>query len=133
PSICLPAQTPSLETFARVRRTRPWPLLAALALTIPLTVATGLGSASGNAPPPRAAVVFLQSPRKAIKGKPFIQRIAAIKSISALGYVSSIQGSYAPEQVLLDMSSGARATTSLYHGDLPGNIRLERVDGGGRI
>jgi hypothetical protein len=82
---------------------------------------------------PRAAIVFLQSPARAIKGKPFLKRVAAIDGITALGYVSAVQGSYSPEQVLLDVSSGARATTSLYDGDLPDAISLRRSGTAGTI
>ena len=38
--------------------------------------------------------------------------------------MSSIQGSYTPEQAFLDMSAGARTTTSLYDDDVPTDMRL---------
>ena len=34
--------------------------------------------------------------------------------LDAFGFMSAIQGSYTPEQTFLDMSAGARTTTSLY-------------------
>ena len=36
--------------------------------------------------------------------------------------MSAIQGSYTPEQTFLDMSAGARTTTSLYDGEVPTGI-----------
>jgi hypothetical protein len=95
--------------------------------------ASAEAAAAPKRPAARAAVLFLQSPRKAIKGKPFLQRIASIEGLTALGYVSSIQGSYSPEQVLLDIGAGARTATALYDGDLPDTIALAPGDGGGRI
>ena len=38
--------------------------------------------------------------------------------------MSSIQGSYTPEQIFLDMSAGARTTTSLYDDEVPTDLRL---------
>jgi hypothetical protein len=78
-------------------------------------------------------VLFLQSPAQAIKGKPFLKRVATIDGITALGFVSAIQGEYSPEQVLLDVSAGSRVTTSLYDGDLPQGIGLREAGGGGTI
>lgn len=103
-----------------------------------LAVALWAGAAHGavaeaQTPPPRVALAFLQSPRHAIKGKPFLQRIASIHGITALGFVSSIQGAYTPEQVLLDISAGARTTTALYDGDLPERVVLGSTGEGGRI
>ena len=40
--------------------------------------------------------------------------------------MSSIQGSYTPEQAFLDMSAGARTTTSLYDDEVPTDLRLAR-------
>ena len=45
------------------------------------------------------------------------------------GFMSSIQGSYTPEQTFLDMSAGARTTTSLYDDDVPTDLRLRRRTG----
>lgn len=47
----------------------------------------------------------------------------------ALGYASSIMGSYSPEQTLLDISAGARTWTSLYEGELPAGMELVRRGG----
>lgn len=47
----------------------------------------------------------------------------------ALGYASSIMGSYSPEQTLLDISAGSRTWTSLYKGDLPPGMGLVRKGG----
>ena len=38
--------------------------------------------------------------------------------------MSAIQGSYTPEQTFLDMSAGARTTTSLYDDEVPTDLRL---------
>jgi hypothetical protein len=103
-------------------------VLAACLIAVALTVTAGTAEAKEPAASrpanARAAVVFLQSPRKAINRKPFLQGIAAVKGITALGYVSAIQGRYSPEQVLLDISSGARVQTGLYDFDLPEGIAL---------
>ena len=52
-----------------------------------------------------------------------IERLARFRGL-ALGFVSSIMGSYSPEQVLLDISAGSRTWTSLYSGDLQTPMRL---------
>jgi hypothetical protein len=93
----------------------------------------GARAAGGGEPPARVALLFLPSPAKAIKGRPFIQRVASIDGITALGFVAAIQGAYRPEQVLLDISAGARVQTSLYNEDLPEGIRLVPTGVGGRI
>jgi hypothetical protein len=54
-----------------------------------------------------------------------VERLDAFPGLTALGFVSAIQGAHTPGQVLLDVSAGARAATSLYEGDLPAGIRLE--------
>jgi hypothetical protein len=84
-------------------------------------------------PSGRVAIVLVPSPARAIKGKPFIERIADIEGLSAIGYVSATQGKYSPEQVLLDMSAGTRVQTSLYDGDLPEHIALAPAGVGGRF
>ena len=45
---------------------------------------------------------------------------------TAFGFMSAIQGSYTPEQTFLDMSAGARTTTSLYDDEVPTDLRLGR-------
>src|SRR5436190_9823452 len=84
-------------------------------------------------PAPRVAIVFLPSPSTAIKGKPFIERVAAIDGVTAIGFVSAIQGKYIPEQVLFDMGAGTRVQTGLYDRDLPSGIRLAPRGAGGRL
>jgi len=44
--------------------------------------------------------------------------------------MSAIQGSYTPEQAFIDMSAGARTTSSLYDTEVPTDLRLEP---GGRM
>jgi hypothetical protein len=82
---------------------------------------------------PRVAILLAPSPGKAIKGEPFIERVAATPGVTALGYVSTIQGKYSPEQVLLDVSAGARVQTSLYGDDLPEHVALAPEGSAGRI
>jgi hypothetical protein len=96
--------------------------ILALALASPAVPA-----AQSATPDARVAILFLPSPERAIKGKPFIERVAEIPGLTAIGFVSAIQGAYTPEQVLLDLSAGSRVQTSLYDGDLPEEVRL--VDG----
>jgi len=100
-----------------------------------ITLALGASATQATAaqPPPRVALALLPSPRHAIKGKPFLERIGSIHGITAFGFVSSIQGAYTPEQVLLDIGAGTRTTNALYDGDLPEPILLEPAGKGGRI
>jgi hypothetical protein len=105
-----------------------WAIALALLLAAPAEAA-----AKAQARPARAAIVFLPSPPRAIKGKPFLKRVEAVRELSALGYVSAIQGTYTPEQVLLDISSGSRVTTALYDVDLPEETALSPTGAGGRI
>jgi hypothetical protein len=117
-----------------VHRARP-----AVVLTLALflsTAAPAAAQASSRAPgaaepPARVAILFLPSPARAIKGKPFIQRVGEIPQLTALGFVSASQGKYSPEQVLLDFGAGSRVQTSLYEGDLPARLVLEddRISG----
>ena len=74
---------------------------------------------------PRAAVVFWPGPQPLAK-PPAIERLAQAPALDAFGFMSTIQGSYTPEQAFLDMSAGARTTTSLYDDDVPTDLRLER-------
>ena len=53
--------------------------------------------------------------------------------VTAFGFVSAIQGSYTPEQVLLDISAGTRTNTTLYDRDLPSGIALAPRGAGGQI
>ncbi len=92
-----------------------------------------LPSAKAAQPQARVAIAFVPSPARAIRGKPFIERIADVPGVTALGFVSAIQGAYSPEQVLLDISAGGRVQTGLYDGDLPERIVLEPEGAGGRI
>ena len=74
-------------------------------------------------PAPRAAIVFWPGPQPLSK-PPAIERLAQAPGLSAFGFMSSIQGSYTPEQTFLDMSAGARTTTSLYDEEVPTDLRL---------
>jgi hypothetical protein len=68
-------------------------------------------------PAKRVAIAFL--PGLPAKTKPpLISRIAENREL-AIGFASSVQGAYAPEQTLLDISGGSRVWTSLYDGELP--------------
>jgi hypothetical protein len=73
---------------------------------------------------PRAAVVFWPGPQPLAK-PPALERLAQAPGLDAFGFMSTIQGSYTPEQTFLDMSAGARTTTSLYDGDVPTDLRLD--------
>jgi hypothetical protein len=78
---------------------------------------------------PRAAIVFWPGPQPLAK-PPAIERLAQAPGLSAFGFMSAIQGSYTPEQTFLDMSAGARTTTSLYDEEVPTDLRLAQ---GGRM
>jgi hypothetical protein len=102
------------------------PLAGILALALASTAAPDAHAAPAGG---RVAIVLLPSPARAIKGKPFLERLAEIPGLTALGFVSASQGKYSPEQVLLDLSAGSRVQTSLYDGDLPDEVVLA----GGRV
>ena len=74
-------------------------------------------------PAPRTAIVFWPGPQPLSK-PPAIERLAQAPGLSAFGFMSSIQGSYTPEQTFLDMSAGSRTTTSLYDEEVPTDLRL---------
>jgi hypothetical protein len=83
------------------------------------------------APESRAAVVFVPGlPPKA--KPPLISRVAADPGL-AIGFASAIQGSYEPEQTLLDISAGSRVWTSLYESELPDGIELRPAGRGGTL
>ena len=93
-----------------------------------LIAVPGAGAARGRPRPrprtgPRAAIVFWPGPQPLAK-PPAIERLAQAPGLDALGFMSAIQGSYTPEQTFLDMSAGARTTTSLYDDDVPTDMRL---------
>jgi hypothetical protein len=69
---------------------------------------------------------------KAQAKPPLLNRIASHPEF-AVGFASAIQGSYEPEQTLLDISAGSRLWTSLYDRDLPKRIALQTAGGGGTI
>jgi hypothetical protein len=79
------------------------------------------------------AILLAPSLAKATTGTPFIERVAATPGVTAVGYVSAIQGKNSPEQVLLDVSAGARVQTSLYKDDLPEHVTLAPEGSAGRI
>jgi hypothetical protein len=91
--------------------------VAALALAI-LPVAPAQAQQA-----PRVAIVFWPGPQ-ALAKPPAIERLAQAPELSAFGFMSSIQGSYTPEQTFLDMSAGSRTTTSLYDDEVPTDLRL---------
>src|SRR5918999_1724434 len=66
---------------------------------------------------PRAAVVFWPGPQP-LAEPPALERLAQAPGLDAFGFMSTIQGSYTPEQTFLDMSAGARTTTSLYDAEV---------------
>jgi len=70
----------------------------------------------------RVAIVFVPGLRAKAK-PPLIERIATNRDL-AIGFASAIQGAYAPEQTLLDISAGSRVWTSLYDGELPELVML---------
>ncbi len=73
---------------------------------------------------PRTAIVFWPGPQP-LAEPPALERLAQAPGIDAFGFMSSIQGSYTPEQTFLDMSAGARTTTSLYDDDVPTDMQLQ--------
>ena len=73
---------------------------------------------------PRAAIVFWPGPQP-LAEPPAIERLAQAPGLDAFGFMSAIQGSYTPEQTFLDMSAGARTTTSLYDDDVPADMQLQ--------
>jgi hypothetical protein len=109
----------------------------ALALACLLTLSTvaqspPLAAAAGQVgEQPRVAIAFIPGPAPKVKPA-MIERLAATRSL-ALGFLSSIQGSYSPEQALLDISSGSRTWTSLYDGELPTSMGLLPAVEGGTI
>jgi hypothetical protein len=74
---------------------------------------------------PRAAIVFWPGPQPLAK-PPALERLAQAPGLAAFGFMSSIQGSYSPEQAFVDLSAGARTTSSLYDDDVPVDMRLQR-------
>jgi hypothetical protein len=118
--------------MARLPRRRLVPLLIAAFLASPLLCASsafGFGSASEEGP--RVAIAFLPGPPPKAK-PPMISRLEARREL-AIGFASSILGSYTSTQTLLDMSAGSRTWTSLYDGDLPDGVQLRRSGVGGAI
>jgi hypothetical protein len=118
-------------TTSRVRLAASAILVAAVAAALPVSAhaASGLGETEGGGP--RVAIAFVPGPPP--EAKPLmITRLASIDEL-AIGFTSSILGSYRPEQTLLDISAGARTWTSLYEGELPERIELTSSGSGGAI
>jgi hypothetical protein len=111
---------------SRLRRSLP-PIYAALIAGLVLVAAAPATAQPRQ--PPRAAIVFWPGPQP-LAEPPAIERLALARGLEAFGFMSSIQGSYTPEQTFLDMSAGARTTSSLYDEDVPTDLRLTS---GGRI
>jgi hypothetical protein len=93
------------------------------ALLAGLLLALGLPGAAAAQDRGRAAIVFWPGPQPLAK-PPAIERLGLTPGLTAFGFMSSIQGSYTPEQTFLDMSAGARTTTSLYDEDVPTDLQL---------
>jgi hypothetical protein len=100
-------------------------VLLSLIWAQPANAATATATATSG-PPERVAIAFLPGLPPKTK-PPLISRIASKPGLS-YGFASAIQGSYRPEQTLLDMSAGSRVWTSLYKHKLPKHIAL-RPDG----
>jgi hypothetical protein len=81
--------------------------------------------------PKRAAIVFMPGPAPNADFTT-LERFAAVGGFD-LGFMSSIQGSYTPEQTLLDISAGTRVWTSLYEGELDTPMTLVTGGKGGTI
>jgi hypothetical protein len=101
----------------------------ALALASLLLSLAGAPDRSLAAPPPRVAIAFLPGPPPHQKPA-MIDRLAAVPGLK-IGFMSSIMGSYAPEQALLDISAGSRTWTSLYDGELETPMALVGRGAGG--
>jgi hypothetical protein len=97
------------------------PIYAALIAGLMLACLAGAPALAKERP--RTAIVFWPGPQPLAK-PPALERLAQAPSLSAFGFMSSIQGSYTPEQTFIDMSAGARTTTSLYDDDVPTDMRL---------
>jgi hypothetical protein len=99
---------------------------------VPLASPSGARAAEPGGAGPKAAILLYSSPPTALDGRPFIQRIAAAPGLTALGFVSAIQGPYNPVDVLLDVSAGSRTDINLFDGDPPEETALvPRGPGGG--
>jgi hypothetical protein len=97
----------------------------------PPTLAPEAFARAVPSPATRAVIAFVPGPPP--KAKPaMIDRLAAAR-LPALAFMSSIMGSYSPQQTLLDISAGSRTWTSLYKGDLPERMSLVPRAGGGSI
>src|SRR5688572_19565586 len=108
----------NLTTLRFMART---PIYAAL---IAILVLAAPAPATAQAQPgARAAIVFWPGPQP-LAEPPALERLAQAPGLTAFGFMSSIQGSYTPEQTFLDMSAGARTTTSLYDEEVPTDMRL---------
>jgi hypothetical protein len=79
----------------------------------------------------RVAIAFIPGLPPKTK-PPLIERLAVDRDL-AIGFMSAIQGSYEPEQTLLDISAGSRVWTSLYEDDVPERIELRPTGRGGTI
>ena len=111
----------NLTTLRFMART---PIYAALIACLALALLAAPGAQAQE--PPRVAIVFWPGPQP-LAEPPALERLAQAPGLDAFGFMSSIQGSYTPEQTFLDMSAGARTTTSLYDDEVPTDMRLHRT------
>jgi hypothetical protein len=116
---------------------------AALGLTLGVAPADALtGDApgadprAGNAPGPpasrpgRAAIVFLPWSDAAGGDRELLRRLGEPGRKLAVGLTSPTSGGYSSDQMLLDMSQGARIPVRLY-GSAPPRLEIGRTDGRG--
>jgi hypothetical protein len=106
--------------------------LAALVLPALVPPAVAQDGTTERLRPSRRVVIAFVPGLRAQDKPPLINRIASHREF-AVGYASAIQGTYEPEQTLLDISAGSRLWTSLYDSELPELIALAPSGRGGAI
>jgi hypothetical protein len=79
------------------------------------------GAAAAGSPPARSALVVFAATDE--------QRLASIGALS-VGIMSASQGQYSTDQLLLDMSQGARVATSSYPTPTPAQLSLQATGAG---
>ncbi|MGH2840737.1 MAG: hypothetical protein ACRDKY_07935 [Solirubrobacteraceae bacterium] len=98
----------------------------AVVLVLALAVVGLVGTASAEARAPRVVLAFLPTGGED-NPAPVLDRFAARDEL-ALGMVSATQGRYSPQQMVLDISAGARTSAAVY--DPTKAPELELVRGG---
>jgi hypothetical protein len=106
-------------------------MAAALAITLAAANPPLADAATARLAQKHAAIVLMPGPAPNADFTA-LDRFASAGGLE-LGFMSSIQGSYTPEQTLLDISSGARVWTSLYEGELETPMALVPQAKGGAI